>query len=129
MLDLARYSGIHPRNRGDETKMIQWAKELYLDDHMKKKEMKAKAKMNEGKFNLGVYCIALASNSNNLFDIFDANELKFPHYQNRDIYIIGLSNSRSNAFILVRDMIDEVYQKTGDVNKKKVIEYYGDWWD
>lgn len=109
--------------------MIQWARELYLDDHMKKKEMKAKAKMNEGKFNLGVYCIALASNSNNLFDIFDANELKFPHYQNRDIYILGLSNSRSNAFILVRDMIDEVYQKIGDVNKKNVIEYYSDWWD
>lgn len=109
--------------------MIKWAKELYLDDHMKKRKVKAKAKMDDGKLSLGIYCIALASNPDNLFDIYDVNELNFPYYQNRDIYILGLSNSRKSAFSLVRDMIDEVYHKTGDVNIKNVREYYGDWWD
>lgn len=56
----------------------------------------------------------------------NVNELKFPYYKGQKIYVLGLTFGRENAISLVAQIIDEVYQNTGDV---KVREYYQDRWD
>ncbi|QHQ62517.1 hypothetical protein Ana3638_18435 [Anaerocolumna sedimenticola] len=68
-----------------------------------------------------VYCITFASNSYNLFDIINANELIFPYYSKRDVYILGLAGSKGQAKYLVKDMLMEIYDKTGDF---RVREYF-----
>ena len=75
----------------------------------------------KGELTFEVYCITFASNSHNLFDIINANELIFPYYSKKDIYILGLAGSRGQAKQLVKDMLLEIYNKTGDF---RVREYF-----
>ena len=101
--------------------MIKWSKELYFDDTVKKKPDKWKKRVEEGKLSLNLFCICLASNENNLFDIINCNELFFYHYKRNVLYIAGLAKTREDAIDLLQDMIEDIYNKTGDI---KVREYF-----
>jgi hypothetical protein len=101
--------------------MIQWASRLYIGDKIMKKKDKAITSINNRRLTYDVYCITLASNSGNLFDIMNANELLFPHYQKTNVKIVGLAKGREEAISLVRDMIMEIYENTGSFN---VREYF-----
>jgi len=94
--------------------MIEWTTRLYIGDKMKKKMDKVIASINKCEATFGVYCIAFASHPSNLFDILEANELLFPHYKKSDIRIVGLARGKDEAVNLVRDMLMEVYNETGD---------------
>lgn len=101
--------------------MIKWYNNLYTDDIIGRKRDRIIKKIENNKLSFQVYCIAFASNKDNLFDIIDVNELLFDHYKRNTIYILGLTSSRESAFEGVRTMIDEVYKNTGAFN---VREYY-----
>ena len=96
--------------------MILWASRLYVGDKMEKKKEKVIASINNKEATFGVYCIAFASHPSNLFDIMEANELLFPHYQKSEIQIVGLAKGKEEAVIMVKDMLMEVYNKTGEFN-------------
>lgn len=96
--------------------MIQWTTKLYIGNKMKKKKNKAIASINNSEATFNVYCITFASNPSNLFDIMDANELLFPHYQNTDVCIVGLAKGKAEAYELIRKMLMEVYKETGSFN-------------
>jgi hypothetical protein len=81
---------------------------------MKKKNEKVVASINNREATFGVYCITFASHPSNLFDIIEANELLFPHYQRSQIRIIGLAKGKEEAVTVVQDMLMEVYNKTGE---------------
>lgn len=93
--------------------MIQWTSRVYVGDGLKKKKDKVIASINNRRITFDIYCIAFASQPDNLFDILDANELLFPHYQKIDIKILGLAKGSDEATGLVQDMIMEVYKNTG----------------
>lgn len=93
--------------------MIQWTQTLYIGDKLKKKKDKIIASINEREATFNVYCIAFASQASNLFDIMDANELLFPHYKTADIKIVGLARGKTEAILLVQDMVLEIYKETG----------------
>ncbi|MBE5968490.1 MAG: hypothetical protein E7255_16310 [Lachnospiraceae bacterium] len=101
--------------------MIRWTSRLYIGEKLKKKKKRAIRSITKQKVTYGIYCITFASHPDNLFDIMDANELMFPHYQRADICIVGLANGRDEAVGLVRDMLMEVYRETGDF---KVRSYF-----
>lgn len=101
--------------------MIKWYDNLYMDHVIEKKQKKVKKKIQEGKVTVNTYCIIFSSNEQNLFDILDANELKFSFYKNRDIYILGLAFGKDNAIAIMTSMIEEIYKNTG---KFKVREYF-----
>ncbi len=96
--------------------MISWASRLYVGDKAKKIQKKAIASISNRQATFGVYCIAFASHPDNLFDIFEANELLFPHYQNTEVHIVGLAKGKQEAVDLVQSMIMEVYNETGAFN-------------
>lgn len=93
--------------------MIRWADELYLSDDLKKKKKKMMKCIENGNLSFEVYVIMLASNTDNLFDIINANELQFPYYLKKDNYILGIAGSRWLAKLLIKDIIEEIYNKTG----------------
>jgi hypothetical protein len=102
--------------------MIKWASNLYFsEDFKQQKKRKTMKSIDRGEMTFEVYCITFASNSHNLFDIINANELLFPYYARQEIYILGLAGSKGQARILVKDMLEEIYNKTGDF---KVREYF-----
>lgn len=92
--------------------MIQWTSRLYVGEGLKKKKDKVIASINNRRITYDIYCIAFASQPDNLFDIMNANELLFPHYQKSDIKIVGLAKGRDEATTLVQDMLMEVYKNT-----------------
>lgn len=101
--------------------MLKWYDNLYVDKLIKNKKEDIVERINEGKVSPRIYCIILASNGNNLFDILNANELLFDYYKKREIFILGLAIGRNSAIELAVDMLEEVYKNTGDF---KVREYY-----
>jgi hypothetical protein len=46
----------------------------------------------------------------------EANELLFPHYQKSEVRIVGLAKGKEEAVTMVKDMLMEVYNKTGEFN-------------
>lgn len=101
--------------------MIKWYHTLYVDEKLEKNLDKIIEKLENEKLTFRVFCIALASNSQNMLDIIDANELLFKHYKRNEICILGLARTRENAISLVVKIIEEVYKKTNDV---KIREYF-----
>ncbi len=102
--------------------MIKWADNMYFSEGIKESKRKKLMKnIEKGSLKFEVYCITFATNTNNLFDIINVNELLFPYYQRKDIYIIGLANSREEAKELAANMLIEIYNNTGDF---KVREYF-----
>ncbi|MGF7145757.1 hypothetical protein HNQ56_004200 [Anaerotaenia torta] len=93
--------------------MILWNESLYVGNKIKRRKNRVIASMNNREAVFGVYCIAFASNPNNLFDIYEANELLFPCYQRSEIRIAGLAGGKQEAVELAHDMLMEVYRKTG----------------
>ena len=96
--------------------MIAWAEHLYVGEKMKKKKERSIASINQREAVFGVFCIIFASNPANLFDIIEANEFLFPHYQKTDIFIIGIAKGKQEAVLLVQEMLMEVYHQTGEFN-------------
>lgn len=94
--------------------MILWATRLFVGEKLEKKKEKAVASINNREAAFGVYCVAFASNPQNLFDILEVNELLYPHYKKVDIHIVGIAKGREEAIGLAQTMIMEVYQNTGD---------------
>lgn len=93
--------------------MISWSSHIYLGKSIKKRKDKIIASIDNGEPVYGIYCIALASNPENLFDIISAHELLYPHYKNSQNHIVGLAGGKMEAYDLVQEMLMEVYKKTG----------------
>lgn len=93
--------------------MVQWTSRIYVGEGLKGKKDKAMASINNRRITSDIYCIAFASSPDNLFDIMNANELLFPHYQKADVKIIGLAKGKDEATRLTQDLVMKVYEKTG----------------
>lgn len=95
---------------------MKWYRNLYVGDSIADKAKRIKWKINHNAGTVSVYVIAFASNHENLLDIIPAWELMQKHYRKRNIKIIGLAKGYGEALELVRRIIDETYQNTGDVD-------------
>lgn len=92
---------------------------LYVDPEIKKTHIiKWKLLMGIGMPN--VYVISLSHTMDQL-DIFKADLLKQRHLRKREVYIVGIANSRKAAIDLVLKMTKEVVENTGNANLKKYI--------
>ncbi|BCN30464.1 hypothetical protein [Anaeromicropila herbilytica] len=103
--------------------MIRWYNKLYTDTLAGKKQKKIRKIIEAGKVSVGVYVIAFASNSQNLFDIFSANELLFPHMKRMDHDIIGIAYTREGAIYLLQEIIEEIYHNTGGLDARSYLKF------
>ncbi len=102
--------------------MIKWCGKLYMDEDVGRKPEKWKKKLEKGKLTVDLYCVCMASNPDNLFDIINCNELLFRYYRQRRLVIAGLAKSRYGAVLLVQEMIEDMLKQSGTINVK---EYFG----
>lgn len=101
---------------------MQWAEHLYLSDRTAAKKEKIIKKAEQGAGMVSIYLIALASNPQNLFDIFHAAHLKEPAFYRRNPFIVGIASGYDEALELVRRMVEDIYRETGGF---RVREYFG----
>ena len=101
---------------------MQWAENLYLTDKTAKKKDKIIRKANRGMGMVSIYLITLASNPENLFDIFHAAHLKQPAFYKQDLFVVGIASGYEEALELVQRMVEDIYRKTSGF---AVREYFG----
>lgn len=99
--------------------MIKWCENPYLDEALTPKWEKIKKRLEREKPAADLYCITFPSNPENLLDIYNCNELLFKYYKRRDIYAIGMARGRKNAILLVKEMVEDMYQDTGEINPRE----------
>ena len=104
---------------------MKWYKNLYLGEEIAPKARKIINKIKKNKPTIDVYVIALASNPMNQLDIIPSWELLQKGYPTEQIRVIGLAKGKKEALQLVTSLVDEVYQKTGDV---KILDYLKNEW-
>lgn len=101
--------------------MVEWYKELYLDDITKYTENHIRSSIERERIQYPVFCVSLASNPDNLLDIINVNELLFPYYKKQTCYILGLASSRRQAMIMAAAILTKLYRETGSLD---VITFY-----
>ena len=105
-----------------ETKGMQWAENLYLTETTAKKKDRIIRKANRGIGMFRIYFVTLASNEENLFDIFHAAHLKQPAFYQQNPFVVGIASGYEEAVELVEKMVEDIYRETGAF---QVREYFG----
>lgn len=103
--------------------MVKWCNKMYMDEKIRKESDKWKKHLEEGKLSGSLFCIALASNEKNLFDIMDCNEMWFRHYRRSELRIIGLAGDKGSAVSLLQEIIGDIYKETGGFNVRKYFKF------
>lgn len=91
--------------------MVYFRPCLLMDAGLFGREAQIAERIHEGKLQMGVYCILLPQNPSNLFEIMHVNELRFSYYRKRNMYLLGLAESRKNAVEIVCRIIAEAYEE------------------
>lgn len=94
---------------------------LYIGDCLQQNKDKIIRKMKKGKVVLRLFCVTLPLGSHGLLDIYPYYELQQSWFEQQSVVVIGIAKSREEAFLLVRDIIEEVYQKTGEFQIKQYL--------
>ena len=102
---------------------MRWAKELYLSEKTVNSRDKIIRKANRGIGMVSIYFISLASNEQNLFDIFHAAHLKQSAFYSQNPFIVGIASGYEEALEMTRRIVEDIYRETGGF---KVREYFGD---
>ena len=104
--------------------MIEWYEDLYLDGITKKNVQSIKKQIEKKKLKYPYFCVTIATNENNLLDIMNVNELLFPYYANKDIFIVGLASTRKQAKYIAIAIVDKIYKETGGFDVRKYFSSY-----
>ena len=102
---------------------MRWAENLYLSEKTAKKKDKIIRKANRGVGMVSIYFITLASNEQNLFEIFHAAHLKQPAFYQRNPYVVGIASGYEEALELLQQMVEDIYRATSGF---PVREYFGE---
>jgi len=93
--------------------MIVWANDLRCSEKTEKAGRRMKRRVQTGRILSHLYCVAIPQNEKNVLDIIPARELKQRPYREMAVKVIGIAKGEAEARELVRQMIEELYQKTG----------------
>lgn len=100
--------------------MIVWYHDMYMDEYVSENPDKYKLLVEDDRVCIpSIYCIAIASNADNMFDIISCNELLFKHYKRNKLYVIGLATSHSGAVDLVMNIVSDIYESTGGFDVRR----------
>ncbi|MGN0160411.1 MAG: hypothetical protein ACI4AQ_03375 [Lachnospiraceae bacterium] len=99
---------------------MEWYKNLYLGEMAARKKYKLLRKINK-RWLSKAYIITLPSNEENVLDIYSYNEILQHHYDENQLFVIGLAHGKEEALELTKNIVFEVYRACGNVNVTKYI--------
>lgn len=91
---------------------MKFYRELYLSPGLEKKKDKIIGKLRDGKIQMNIYIVTLASNEKNQLEICHSALLFQPYYSKKDYFVVGIANGHEEAVELVEEITKEVYNKT-----------------
>lgn len=69
-----------------------------------------------------VYVITPPRNGNNVLDIYPSALLQIPPYRDEEFLVLGIAVTYWEALEVVRDMVDDMYQRTGTFRWDNISE-------
>ena len=99
---------------------MKWHKKLYCGTSITQPGW-IKFQISYGKKSKGYYCIALSNQRENLLDIYESQFLRTTHLDTHDLHIIGIAGSKTEAYDVVRDIIEDVYIHTKSYDIKSFL--------
>lgn len=93
----------------------------YFSEELKDKKAQIIRKLTQNKIPRNIYILTLSQGIQNHLEFFPGWMLKQKVIQSADLFVVGISSDYNGALILVEQIADEVYQKTGDANIRSYI--------
>lgn len=102
--------------------MLEWYKNLYVGDNVKKNKSSIIRKINHKKATFGIYLITAASNPENLLEIIAANQLLMPMQRKLCPVIVGIAGDYTEALEIVQKIITETYQAEKNTDVRRYLQ-------
>ena len=102
---------------------MRWAVNLYTTEKTKKKLPVIMQKIRKGKLQPGIWLITIASNEQNLLDLFHSACYLQPVFQRMNPEIVGIAQDEEAARELVLEIIKDVYEKQGNFDVRTYFEF------
>lgn len=99
----------------------KWYKKLYVGDIARGKKHMMIGKIRFRRFQKDAYLITLASNGNNLLDIYPSYVLLQKAYKDKDLFVVGLACGYEEALEVTRRVVEDVYQNTGGFDVRAFV--------
>ncbi len=106
---------------------MHYYRDLYLDSALRKKKDRVIQRIEDGKLQADIFLVVLASGARNQLEIIDTLFLAQPDYPKRDWYVVGLAKGHDRAVELVKAIVSEVYQNTGNADVRSYFRERGIW--
>jgi len=87
-------------------------------------DRKIKKSLSKGTPVPGLFIIALSEREDELFTIFSDLELLHPPMKGMEFKIVGFAAGPSRAKELIRLMVEDIMNETGDISRKSVYYYF-----
>ena len=88
------------------------------------KDRKIKNSLSKGTPVPGLFLIALSERDDELFSIFSDLELLHPPMKGKEFEIVGFAAGPSRAKELIRLIVEDIMNETGDISRKAVDHYF-----
>lgn len=102
---------------------MRWAVNLYTTEKTKRKLPRLMRKIRRSRLQPGVWLITLASNPENLLDIFQGIYYMQPVFQKQNPDIVGIAEDEDAAKELTVQILQDVYEKNGNFNVRSYFEF------
>lgn len=100
---------------------MEFYKDLYVSESLKKRKDKIIRKLKEGKGSFGCYIITLTRNPANELEFYDSVFLYQKNYMRNSVFVVGLAGCYEEALELVRQISEDTYEKRRDAKIRKYI--------
>ena len=104
---------------------MQWYSHLYMGEKARRHRYAIIQGIRAEKLQPEVYVITSPQNSANLCDIYPSAMLLVPSEKKKERTILGIAVTYWEALEVVRSMVDDLYQKTGEVSAESFARFTG----
>lgn len=92
---------------------MNWYDHLYMGEKAKKQRYGILKGLREKKWQPEIYVIMPPESGNNILEIIPSVMLHIPPYREREILLLGVAVTYWEALEVAREIVDDLYQKTG----------------
>ena len=102
---------------------MRWAVNLYTTEKTEKMLPRIKHKLRRGKIQPGIWLITIASNEENLLDLFQSVYYIQPMFAKMNPDIVGIADSEDAAKNLLINMVEDMYTETGAFDVRTYFKF------
>lgn len=100
---------------------IEFYHNLYVSECWQKKKGKIVKRLKENKLQPQVYVITLSQGEQNQLEFFSSVLLKQSIFEHSKLFVIGIADGYDEAFFLVEEIVQDVYQETKSANARQFL--------